>query len=289
MLALLCALATPTAGAAELDVVATTTSMAVLARQVGGERVTVSTLAPPDRDAHYLQARPTMIRALRGAGLVVAVGADLEVGWLPAALRNAANPAVRRSQPGYFEAAAQVDLLDAGAPAHRSRGDVHPAGNPHVQLDPIRMGDVALALAGRMAGLDPAGEAGYRQRAEGFARRMAERVAGWRQQVKDAPGALLYHKDMDYLLARLEVPILGYIEPLPGVPPTARHIKALVDELRDREPGVILHRPFDSAAPVRRLSDTLGWPAAALPVDPPLGAGEAEYVALIERYVSVLR
>jgi zinc/manganese transport system substrate-binding protein len=110
--------------AAALDVVATAPSLGALVRAVGGERIQVTVLAPPDRDLHRLQAKPSMMRALRGADLVVALGAELESGWLPAAIANAANPKVLPGQPGYFEAAAQVSLLEVGGPADRARGDV---------------------------------------------------------------------------------------------------------------------------------------------------------------------
>ena len=286
---LLCTVAMPVGAMAQLKVVATTTSMAMLAREVGGERVSVTALAPPDRDAHYLAAKPGMIRDLRRADLVVAVGADLEVGWLPAAIRNAANPAIQPGKPGYFEATAHVPLRDAGQAADRSQGDVHPAGNPHVQLDPIRMGRIAGVLADRLGQIDGGGQAAFRENAEAFAAHLARRVEEWQRMTRNAPGALLYHKDMDYLMERLGVPILGYVEPLPGVPPTARHISSLVDRLQDRGNGVILHRSFDSVDAVRRLGDTLGWPATALPVDPPLGADRAAYVALLERYVDALQ
>lgn len=118
-----------------LEVVATTASMGMLARTVGGPQVRVTELAPPERDAHQLQARPSMIRALRDAQLLVAVGAELEIGWLPAAIAGAANPAIQPGRSGYFEAAAQVPLLETGQSADRAHGDVHAAGNPHVNLE----------------------------------------------------------------------------------------------------------------------------------------------------------
>jgi hypothetical protein len=142
-----------------LNVVATTASMGMLAREVGGAAVKVDVLAAPDRDPHMLQAKPSMMRALRDADLVVAVGAELEMGWLPAAINGAANPRLLPGRDGYFEAAAQVPLLDAGQAADRAHGDVHPAGNPHVNLDPQRMAQIARALAERMSKLEPAQQA----------------------------------------------------------------------------------------------------------------------------------
>jgi zinc/manganese transport system substrate-binding protein len=188
--------------AAELDVVATSSGMGALARTVGAERAQVTVLASPDRDLHMLQAKPTMIRALRDADLVVAVGAELEVGWLPVAIASAANPRILPGQPGYFEAAAQVDLLEVGSPADRALGDVHPVGNPHVNMDPVRMAIVASALGERMALLDPAGAETYRANARSFAAATEQRMDAWQARLAGAPGVVLYHRDALYLLDR---------------------------------------------------------------------------------------
>jgi zinc/manganese transport system substrate-binding protein len=202
--------------AAALEVAATTPNMGMLARTVGGEHVNVVVLAPGDRDVHYLEARPSMMVGLRRADLLVAVGGELELGWLPAAIQGAANPRLLPGRTGYFEAAATVPLLAEGTPADRALGDVHPGGNPHMYFDPLRMAIAAEALAEVLAGLDAANAATFRANAQAFAARMAREVEGWRARVTDTPGALLYHKEADYLMDLLGVPVLGYLEPLPG-------------------------------------------------------------------------
>src|SRR6056297_902439 len=186
----------PPGAQAALDVVATSTSTGALVREVGGDHAHVTVLAPPDRDLHYLQARPSMMQALRGADLVVALGADMEVGWLPPAIRQAANPAILPGRRGYFEAAAQVELLDAGGPADRALGDVHPVGNPHVNMDPVRMARVALALAERLAELDPVHGADFRQRAQALGHRVEAQVEEWRERATGAPGVVSFHQDV---------------------------------------------------------------------------------------------
>lgn len=273
--------------AAELKVVATTSSMGMLARTVGGEHVSVETLAPPDRDAHFLQAKPSMMKDLRRADLVVAVGAELEVGWLPLAIQRANNPRIQPGQNGYFEAAAQVVLNNSGGVADRSLGDVHPAGNPHVNLDPQRMGVIAQALAARLGELDGAHAEAYRRRADAFTAQVAERLPQWRAQVKNAPGVVLYHKDANYLMALLEVPILGYIEPVAGVPPTASYLQKLVGGLKGKS-GVIIRSLFHSPQGADFLHRELGWPVAALPIDPALGKGSEAYLTLIEQWVTAI-
>lgn len=270
-----------------LEIVATTSSMGMLARTVGGPAVKVTELAPPDRDAHMLQARPSMMRALRDAEFVVAVGAELEIGWLPAALNSAANGAILPGRPGYFEAAAQVPLLDAGQAADRAQGDVHPAGNPHVNLDPARMATIARALAERLAQLDAANAAGYRQRARDFATAVEGRTSAWKQKVAVSGGVVTFHKDAIYLMAFLGVPFLGTLEPVPGVAPTAAHLETLANRLKGKK-GLIAHTPYQPPAAAEKLAQLTGWKVAILPIDPPAGTDAPAYFALIDRWVEAL-
>ncbi|MGE4086253.1 MAG: metal ABC transporter substrate-binding protein [Vicinamibacterales bacterium] len=280
-------LALPGTAGADLRVVATTSSMAMLAREVGGDAVSVTTLAPPDRDPHYVLARPSMMLALRRADLVVAVGAELEVGWLPAALQSAANGKVRPGQPGYFEGAAQVELLERGDTADRSRGDVHPMGNPHYYMDPVRMAAAGRALAGRLAALDPPRKDAYLGRAAAFAAAVDARAAAWRARAAKAPGVVFYHKDGNYLAAFLAVPVLGYVEPLPGVPPTASHLRDLVGRLQGSK-GVILYNSYHPSDGPEFLARQLGWRAVQLPLEVALDATGADYLDHLDRWVTAI-
>lgn len=275
------------ATAETLRLVATTTSMAMLARTVGAEQVQIKTLAPPDRDVHTLQAKPSMMKDLRRADLLLAVGAELEQGWLPVAIERAGNPRIQPGQTGYFEAAAQVRLLDAEAEADRALGDVHPSGNPHVNLDPQRMSRIAEALALRLSELDSEHASAYQQRALNFSALLGQHLLQWQQQVKGAPGAVLHHRDADYLLHRLGVPVLGYIEPQPGVPPTAAQLQKLLTPLRGRQ-GVILRTTYQSPQGADFLQRELGWKVTALPLDPPLGATAEDYINLLQQWVNTL-
>jgi zinc/manganese transport system substrate-binding protein len=269
---------------AATNVVATTSSMGVLVKAVGGDAVKLTVLAPPDRDAHSLQARPSMMVALRSADLLVAVGAELEIGWLPAALQGAGNGRILPGSPGYFEAAAQVGLIEAGAPADRSQGDVHPMGNPHLYMDPVRMAAVSEALAGRLASLDAPNAVRYRSAAAAFRAAVDARVAGWKQKAAGAKGIVAFHKDVNYLAAFLGVPVLGYVEPLPGIPPTAAHLSALTARLKGQK-GVILYTDYQPGQGPDFLSRNLGWPKARLPLEPAVGASGEEYLKLIDRWV----
>ena len=277
-------LAAAVPAAAEVRVVATTSSMAMLAREIGGSAVSITTLAPPDRDPHYLLARPSMMVALRRADLLVAVGAELEVGWLPAAIQGASNPRILVGQPGYFEGAAQIELIETGQVADRSRGDVHPMGNPHYYMDPLRMAAVGRALAARLGALDPPRKDEFANRAEAFAKAVDERAARWRQQAAGAPGVVLYHKDANYLALFLGIPVLGYIEPLPGIPPTASHLRDLVARLSGAK-GVILYNSYHPSEGPAFLSRQLGWKSRQLQLEVPLEATGSMYLDHIEQWV----
>jgi zinc/manganese transport system substrate-binding protein len=217
----------------------------------------------------------------------VAVGADLEVAWLPEALRGASNPKIFPGQSGYFEGAAQIDLIETGQVADRARGDVHPSGNPHYYMDPERMARVAAALARRLAQLEPKDGARFEANAEAFARAVAERLVAWKEQAAGAPGILPYHKDVNYLADLLGVPILGYVEPLPGIPPTAAHLKGLVEQLRGR-PGTILYNSYHSGDGPAFLARNLGWKAQQLQLEVDLRADGPAYLDHIGRWVAAV-
>lgn len=270
---------------AAVNIVTTTSSMGMLSRTVGAELVKVTELAPPDRDIHTLQVRPSMLQALRNAQLVVSIGAELEQGWLSPAIEGAANPKILPNSQGYFEAAAQVSLIDSKANADRSQGDVHPLGNPHIQLDPVRMADVAVALAERLAKLDPKNASRYRQNAQLFKADVYTKMPQWQKLAANSAGVLLYHKDATYLLARFNIPLLGYIEPLAGIPPSASHLLGLVKQYKGKK-GVILHTIYQGHAGIAQLAQQLGWPHIALALEPANNSNQQAYFMLIEQWLN---
>lgn len=270
---------------AAVNIVTTTSSMGMLSRTVGAELVKVTELAPPDRDIHTLQVRPSMLQALRNAQLVVSIGAELEQGWLSPAIEGAANPKILPNSQGYFEAAAQVSLIDSKANADRSQGDVHPLGNPHIQLDPVRMADVAVALAERLAKLDPKNASRYRQNAQLFKADVYTKMPQWQKLAANSAGVLLYHKDATYLLARFNIPLLGYTEPLAGIPPSASHLLGLVKQYKGKK-GVILHTIYQGHAGIAQLAQQLGWPHIALALEPANNSNQQAYFMLIEQWLN---
>jgi zinc/manganese transport system substrate-binding protein len=282
---LLLILAGTAGGAATLDVVATTPSLGVLAREVGGEHVRVRVLAPADRDPHYLDARPSFMAALRRADLLLEVGAGLEEGWLPAAVAGSANPTINTGRSGRFRAADALVLRPSVTTEGPNLGHVHAEGNPHFNLDPLRMAELALALAERFGELRPEHAAGFRAEGAAVAERLRAHARALATRVPRGAAFVAYHEDLDYLQEWLPVTLLGYLEPVPGVPPSARHLRGLVRGLEGRD-GRVLHAVHQPSRGAEFLQRALGWPVHALTLEPPEDGALDEYLALMERWVS---
>ena len=176
------------AAQAELRVFACEPEWAALAEELGGEHVEATSAITGQQDVHYIQARPSLISGVRRADLVVCTGADLEVGWLPLLIRQGGNPRVQPGRPGYFEAAAFVDMKEVPQRLDRAEGDIHPYGNPHIQIDPHNIARVADALAARLAQLDRENADDYARRLEDFSTRWNAAIARWEQQAATLAG-----------------------------------------------------------------------------------------------------
>lgn len=285
--ALLLLMAVNAAAANPVNVVATTASMGMLASEVGGEHVEVTVLAAPDRDAHYLDARPSFMAALRRADMLVYVGADLEEGWLPAALRGASNPAINQGRDGYFRAADHITLRPSITTEGRNIGHVHAEGNPHFNTDPLLMAQLAEALSQRMARLLPAHADELSQNAQQVAAQLRTKAEALAEGFPETVNLVVYHEDLDYLEEWLDVNVVAYLEPAPGIPPTARHLESLANQLQDTH-GVVLYAEFQPERGAEFLERNLGWPAHAIPLEPQPASLDG-YLAMMERWAEALQ
>ncbi|MDR1816710.1 MAG: metal ABC transporter substrate-binding protein [Puniceicoccales bacterium] len=281
----------PAAGAAPLRVVATTPDLAALAVAVGGDDIALTTLARPHEDPHFVDARPSFLRALNRADLLITGGADLEDGWLPPLTRNARNGKILEGGTGRFDAGAHVKLRDVPAVLDRSQGDVHAHGNPHFLLDPANAARVATALAEKIgtiagtAGDAPAGER-VRARAKKFADTLAAKHADWRRRLapyRDA-GVVTYHRSYDYLLAAFDLRLTGTVEPKPGIEPSASHLLALAAQMKRDKVRLILAEPNRPARTCSRLATDAGATLLRLPIMPPT----PDYLAFMEQNIRAL-
>jgi zinc/manganese transport system substrate-binding protein len=244
------ALAVSTAHAA-LNVFATVPEWGALSEELGGDKVNVYTATSALQDPHHIEAKPSLIAKARNADLVVAVGAELEIGWLPLVLQQAGNPKVRPGQPGYFEAASFVNLRDKPARLDRAEGDVHPAGDPHIQGDPRNIARVAVALAERLAELDPTNAETYRSRYKAFDDKWRAAIARWEREAAPLKGApvLVQHKGFTYLIAWLGMKEVAALEPKPGVEPTVSYLSEVLATLQRQPTKMVLRSAYQSDRP----------------------------------------
>ncbi len=252
---------------AELSVFATVPEWAALTQEIGGDKVKVYAATNALQDPHHVEARPSLIARARGADLVVATGAELEVGWLPLVIQQAANPRIRPGQPGYFEATAYVPLLGKPTRLDRAEGDVHPAGDPHIQTDPRNIARVAVELTARMAQLDPSNAAVYQSRHQQFAERWRAALDRWEKQATPLKGMpiVVQHKAFTYLEAWLGLREVAALEPKPGVEPSTAHLSSVVEALQRTPAKVVIRAAYQSPRASEWLAQRAKINAVALP------------------------
>lgn len=252
---------------AALTILATVPEWAALARELGGSRVTVNAATTGLQDPHRIEAKPSLIAKARSANLVVATGAELEVAWLPVVLRESGNRAIQPGTAGYFEAATAVTMLDVPKVLDRAHGDVHAAGNPHIQTDPRNLVRVAEALTARMIELDPAEAMAYRTALQEFSVKWRAAIVRWEKEAAPLKGVpvLVQHNAFPYLVQWLGLKEVGTLEPKPGVEPTASYLASVL-ERQQREPARMVLRPaYQHDAPSRWMAERAKIPAVVLP------------------------
>jgi len=252
---------------AELRILATTADWGALATELGGDKVDVYTATSALQDVHQVDAKPSLVARARTADLVVANGAELEIGWLPVLLQESGNPKIRPGSPGFFEATSAVRLMDVPTSVDRSMGDIHSQGNPHIQLDPRNIAAVAQALTQRLASIDAANAAYYQARGADFQARWTTAMAKWAAQGAPLKGTqvVVIHKDQAYLSRWLGLQQVGAIEPKPGVPPSAGYLAELVTKLSASPPRMILRNAYNDPKAAQWLSQKVGAPVVTLP------------------------
>jgi zinc/manganese transport system substrate-binding protein len=265
MVLLLLAAAVPAQAA--IKVLATTADWGALATELGGDRVNVYVATGALQDVHRVDAKPSLVARARTADLLVANGAELEIGWLPVLVRESGNKRIQPGGPGYFEAAAQVRLLEKPTQLDRAMGDIHSQGNPHLQLDPRNIAIVAKALTARFTAIDSANAAYYQQRGVDFDVRWTTAMARWNEKAAPLKGqpVVVMHRDQVYLCHWLGLKELAAIEPKPGVPPSAGHLSQLVSKLKDTPARMILRNAYNDPKAANWLSERVKSPVVLLP------------------------
>jgi zinc/manganese transport system substrate-binding protein len=252
---------------AALRVLACEPEWAALVQELGGPLVDATSATTALQDAHQVQARPSLIARVRNADLLVCTGAELEVGWLPVLLQQSGNDRVQPGQSGNFAAADFVRKLDVPVQVDRSQGDVHAAGNPHIQTDPRNIAAVATALATRLQQVDPPHAGEYAQRAAAFQQKWLQAIARWTAQAAPLRGVPVasQHKGYVYLYDWLGLKEVTVLEPKPGVEPSAAHLQTVLATLKATPARMVLYSAYQDPRPSEWLSRNAGIPSVKVP------------------------
>jgi ABC-type Zn uptake system ZnuABC Zn-binding protein ZnuA len=261
--------ALPAHAAKKLNVITATTDLASLAQEVGGDRIDVEAIAKGYQDPHFVEAKPSFLLKLRHADLLVVVGLDLEIGWLPPLITQSGNPHIQPASAGYLDASQFAEILEKPqGQVSRAMGDVHPLGNPHYWLDPENGRRIAKGIANKLGEMDPPNASYYQQRFQDFDKRLTAAEQNWDAQMKPYNGrkVVTYHKSWPNFAKHFNLDVVGYIEPRPGIPPTPGHTIELIQQMKRDNVKIIMVEPyFDLKTPNNIASGTGGKVLVMLP------------------------
>ncbi len=274
---------------AEVNVVTTVPTLAALVKEVAGSDAKVRSLALPNQDPHFVDPRPSFVLALHRADLLVYIGLGLEIGWLPSLIAESRNADIQPGRPGHLDASRVCGeiLGRPDGPVDRSRGDVHPGGNPHYLLNPYYALRVARAVADRLAHLDPDHASGYRHRFDAFSSRLKSRIQSWEKKMSPYRGRPIvgYHQSLVYFARWMRLREAGFIEPLPGISPSPRHLASLILRMRKNGVKVLVSEPWYDAETTRIVAQKTSSSIVRLPGG--VGSeGTHDYIDYIDYIVS---
>jgi zinc/manganese transport system substrate-binding protein len=250
----------------KLNVVATTPDFGAIASAIGGDEISLTTLAKPTEDPHFVDAKPSFIVKLNRADALVEGGADLEIGWLPALLDQSRNSKLAAGAPGRIACSQGIQLLEVPATLDRSKGDIHAAGNPHYLTDPANAKIVAQKIAESFSRLDPKSAATYAANLKKFTEHLDEKISEWEKLLAPYKGqrVVAYHDSWPYFAHRFEIKIDLFLEPKPGIPPTPVHLAEVITQMRAEHIRAILVEPYQNRKTAQTVAVDTG--ATALEV-----------------------
>ena len=273
---------------AKLNVVVTTSDLAAIAREIGGEHIELTTLARPTEDPHFVDPKPSFMVKLNKADALIQGGAELEIGWLPPLVQGARNSKIAPGGPGNINANSGVEMLDVPSQLDRSKGDIHAAGNPHYLVDPMNAKIAARNIANGFSRLDPASAAAYQANYDRFASTLDAKLSEWLKKLAAAKGesVVAYHDSWSYFANRFGFKINMFLEPKPGIPPTPTHLAEVISGMKEQHAHVILvdfYLDSRTAETVASRADATVVPVSQFPGA--IKGTEQGYVALLDYLV----
>ena len=259
----------PTRADSKLNIMTATTDLASLAQEVGGDRVSVESIARGYQDPHFVEAKPSFLLKLRKADLLIVVGLELEIGWLPPLITQSSNPKIQVAAPGYLDASRFAKILEIPTgQVTRAEGDVHPLGNPHYWLDPENGLRIAKGIADKLSEMRPNDAAYFAQRYADFEQRLKQADQRWLAQMKTYAGRKIvtYHRSWPNFAEHFGLNVIGYVEPRPGIPPSPQHTVELIGQMKREGVKVIVVEPyFDLKTPNSIARETGGQVVVLMP------------------------
>jgi zinc/manganese transport system substrate-binding protein len=275
---------------AAVKVVATVPDLAALAKAVGGDKVSVTSLALPTQDPHFVDAKPSLVIDVNAADVLLAVGLELEIGWLPVLQTSSRNPKIMLGGTGFLDCSRFVKLMDVpDRPVDRSQGDIHPGGNPHYLHDPRAVAAVARGIADKLAEVDSANAAVYHKNLAAFESQLDAARARWEARMAPFRGApiLQYHRSWVYMVDWLGLDTIEYVEPKPGIPPTATHVAHVLTLGKQKKVKAILQESFYPDATSDVLAQKIPTSVVILPGGTNVKGGQT-YIQHMEEIVTAI-
>jgi len=276
---------------AELNVVASLPDFGSVAETIGGKEVQVTTIARGSEDPHFVDARPSFVRVLNKADLLIESGAELEAGWLPTLVTAGRNAKIQAGGKGHLALARHVKLLDVPTgPVDRSMGDVHPTGNPHFWLDPRNGKIIAQRIAEKLRELDPKNATLYDKNLAAFSGRLDEKWAEWQQKMEPLrkTKVITYHKSYEYLAVAFGLEVVAQLEPKPGIEPSATHIAHLVQQAKNAGVKIVIIEPYRPRRSAEQLASAIGATLVVLPEKTGAVPDAKDYFTLFDSIVKKL-
>jgi zinc/manganese transport system substrate-binding protein len=276
---------------AELNVVASLPDFGAIAEEIGGKAVKVTTIARGSEDAHFVDARPSFVRVLNRADLLIEGGAELELGWLPTLVNSARNPKIQGAGPAHLVLAKHVKLLEVpGGPVDRSMGDVHAAGNPHYWLDPRNGKVLAERITKALVELDSKHAAMFLQNLAAFSAKLDAKWPEWQKKMEPLRGTkiITYHKSFEYLANAFGLEVFGQLEPKPGIEPSAAHVNQLVQNAKSAGVKFVVIEPFRPRRQAEQVAEAIGARMIVLPDKTGSTPEARDYISLFDAIVTKL-
>jgi zinc/manganese transport system substrate-binding protein len=275
----------------KLNVIATTEDLASIAAEVGGDHITIESIAKGYQDPHFVEAKPSFILKLQKADILILVGRELEIGWLPPLINQSRNAKIQQGAPGYLDASLQAQILEVpGGQVTRAEGDVHPLGNPHYWMDPENGKIIAKEIFDTLVKTRPNERAYYEPRLNDFVSRVSAAEKRWLDMMAPYKGTKVvsYHRSFSNFAERFSLNIVGYVEPKPGIPPTPQHTLDLINQMKKDNVKIVLVEPYFDVKTPNAIGRETG--AEVLIMPPSVGGNKdvPDYIKLFDNDINML-